>query len=151
MSAPPFACVVDASVAAQLYIPEPLTPTATLLFDILATNPAATFHVPDLFFIECANIFWKYARRGGCSAAEATAAMSNILSLRLQRTPTFDLSADALPVALAHDLTAYDACYVALAHRHGLSLLTADNKLVNKLAGSPYSLVWLGSWAPPPP
>ena len=47
------------------------------------------------------------------------------------------------------DVTAYDACCVALAHRLGVSLITADNKLVNKLTGSPYPVTWLGAWAPP--
>ncbi|MBY0526764.1 MAG: type II toxin-antitoxin system VapC family toxin [Gemmataceae bacterium] len=145
----PLVCVVDASVAAQLYIPEPLTPIATILFHQLVTDPATTLHVPDLFFIECANIFWKCARRGGCSSAAATAAMANISALRLQRTPTFELTADAMPIAHGYDLTAYDACYVALAYRLGVALVTGDQRLVNKLAGSAYTVTWLGAWVPP--
>lgn len=151
MSTKPFSCVVDASVAAQLYLPESLTSVATTLFGMLAVDPSVNFHVPDLFFIECANIFWKYARRGGCSENEATAALENIASFRLHHTPTSDLMFDALLIAIRHDITAYDACYVALAQRHDVFLITSDKKLVTKLSGSPYSLTWLGAWSPPAP
>jgi predicted nucleic acid-binding protein len=128
---------------------EPLTALATALFDLLAADPAASFHVPDLFFIECANIFWKHARAGGCSPVEAAGAVANLCGLRLQSTPTHDLAADALAVAAAQDISAYDAAYVALGARLGLPMLTADQKLVNKLAGTSYRVSWLGAWVPP--
>ncbi len=56
----PISCVVDASVAVKLYLAEPLAAEAAALFALLV-DPANVFHVPDLFYIECANIFWKYA------------------------------------------------------------------------------------------
>jgi predicted nucleic acid-binding protein len=54
----PFICVVDASVAVKLYLAEPLATEAIALFGLL-TAPVTVFHVPDLFYVECANIFWK--------------------------------------------------------------------------------------------
>jgi predicted nucleic acid-binding protein len=38
---------------------------------------------------------------------------------------------------------------VALAQRLGIPLVTADQKLHNRLAGTPP--VWLGAWTPPGP
>jgi predicted nucleic acid-binding protein len=35
-----------------------------------------------------------------------------------------------LAIALEHDVTAYDGCYLALARRLGLPLLSADAKLL---------------------
>src|SRR6266480_5901068 len=61
-----FSCVVDASVAAQLYVPEPLTSQAAALFAMLA-QANVTFHIPDLFYAECANIFWKKVQRAVCT------------------------------------------------------------------------------------
>jgi predicted nucleic acid-binding protein len=144
----PFVCVVDASVAAQLVVPEPLSAQAAQLFALLAGGQAI-FHVPDLFYVECANIFWKKIGRGLCSPAEGSQALADLAVLPLRRTPTFDLAADALAVALAHGISAYDACYVALAQRQGVPLLTADAKLVQKLAGATPGVVWLGHWTPP--
>jgi len=57
---------------------------------------------------------------------------------------TADLIAEALTIALAHDITAYDACYVALAQLAGVPLITADEALVRKLAGTAYDVGWLG-------
>jgi predicted nucleic acid-binding protein len=140
---------VDASVAVKLYLVEPLSAEATSLFAGLTTAPAADLHVPGFFYLECANIFWKQVQRGNCTPTQATAFEAALRSLLLRRTPTADLSADALALALAHGLTAYDACYVALAVRLGLTLVTADQRLERKLAGTSLPVVWLGQWTPP--
>ena len=145
-----FSCVVDASVAAQLYAPEPLTSQAVALFGLLA-QANAVFHVPDLFFVECANIFWKKAQRSVCTPAESGQALSNILALPLRSTPAFDLAADALTLALGQGISAYDGCYVELAQRLGAALITADQKLEQKLAPAGLPVSWLGAWTPPAP
>ena len=145
------AYVVDASTAVKLYLAEPLAAEAAALFGLLSATPVVEFHVPDLFFAECANIFWKQARRGTCTAAQTIAFQADLRALPLVRTPTFDLTAIALPIALAHDISAYDACYVALASRLGIPLITADQKLLAKLAVTPLAPVWPGAWTPPVP
>ena len=143
--------VVDASTAIKLYLTEPLSAEAATLFGLLSATPATELHVPDLFYAECGSILWKQVRRGNCTAVQATAFEASLRALSLQRTPTFDLIADALSIALAHGVTAYDACYVALAVRLGVPLVTADQKLVQRLAGTPLAPVWLGAWIPPGP
>lgn len=142
---------VDANAAVKLYLNEPLADEAANLFALLAGTPPAVFHVPDLFHVECANIFVKQVKRGNCTAAQATAFLTALRSLPLVRTATFELSADALALSLAHGISAYDACYVALANRHAVTLLTADERLVRKMAGTASSVVWLGTWKPPAP
>jgi predicted nucleic acid-binding protein len=148
---PSVSYVVDASVAVKLFLAEPLSGQAIDLFALLAGDPAVVFHVPDLFYAECANIFWKQCQRGNCTPAKAQIDQANVCLLRLQATPTSGLAADALAIALAHGITAYDACYVALAQRLGVTFITADEKLVQKLSGAPYAVIWLGNWTPPPP
>jgi predicted nucleic acid-binding protein len=147
MSAP-LVCVVDASVAAQVVSPEPLTAQATALFALLIGNHAV-FHVPELFYIECANIFWKKKQRGVCSENQAVQALADLLALPLISTAHAVLAVDALKLALASGITAYDACYLSLAERLGVSFITADQKLEQKLAGSGCAIVWLGAWAAP--
>lgn len=144
----PLVCVVDASVAAQVVSPEPLTAQATALFALLSGG-RAVFHVPELFYLECANIFWKKKQRGVCSESQAVQALSDLLALPLICTTHVGLAVEALKLAVALDITAYDACYLALAEWLGVPFITADQKLERKLAGSGRALVWLGAWTPP--
>ena len=51
--------VVDASVAVKLALPEALSDRAETLFGLLTTDPPVRLFVPDLFYIESANVFWK--------------------------------------------------------------------------------------------
>jgi len=59
------------------------------------------------------------------------------------------LVSDALAIAAAHNITAYDACYVATAQQAGVPLVTADSKLVARLAGTPYTILDLASLSIP--
>ncbi|HWG42739.1 MAG TPA: type II toxin-antitoxin system VapC family toxin [Gemmataceae bacterium] len=144
----PFHCVVDASVAVKLYLAEPLATEAAALFGLLA-DPANVFHVPDLFYVECANIFWKYVQRRLATDTQVTGYLKFLKALPLLHTSTFDLTGDALTLGVAHGITAYDACYVALAQRLAVSLITADQKLDQKLRSAGLSVTWLGIWKPP--
>ena len=104
----------------------------------------SSFYVPDLFYIECANILWKYVQRAGLPPETATAFMADLGTLALSRTPTAELAEDALALALAHHITAYDAAYVALAARLGLPLVTADARLAAAMPGSVCEVRLLG-------
>ena len=66
-------CVVDASVGIKLFLVEPLADRADLLFTSLTMTPPARLYVPDLFYVECTNILWKYVRRFGYSLPLVTA------------------------------------------------------------------------------
>ena len=54
------------------------------------------------------------------------------------------LDEEALEIALRHRITAYDACYVAASKQTRFPLITADEKLVMKLAKGSYDVQWLG-------
>ncbi len=55
----PLRCVIDASVGIKRFIPDPLTPKVYQLFAHLAI-PETEFFIPDLFYIETANIFSQF-------------------------------------------------------------------------------------------
>ena len=129
-------CVVDASVGIKLFLVEEHTDIADRLFDQLAADPPARFYVPDLFFVESANILWKYVRHFGYPADSARQDIGDLQMLKLHTVSTADLLLLAFEIALLHDLTAYDACYAALAQEMALPLITADTALVRKLTGS---------------
>lgn len=137
-------CVVDASVGIKLCIAEPFSDVADALIALAAASPPVELYVPDLFFVECANILWKHVQRSGHPPDKAARDIQQLCTLRLNRTPTADLAADALQIALAHVISAYDASYVALSQRVGVPLVTADEALIRKLANAPFNVVRLG-------
>ena len=137
------AAVVDASVGIKLFIEEPGSVEAEWLFSGLAASPPARFYIPDVFYIECANTLWKYVRRYGYSAENASSDIAALQALDLFTVSTADLLLLALELALEHDLSAYDACYAALAQELDLPLITADTNLARKLARSEIEVVLL--------
>lgn len=126
--------VVDASVAIKLCIAEADSERALAL--IKSSLSGNLLLVPDLVYIECANILWKHVQRRKYPEAQARRDMQELLRLQLAATSTASLANDALEVANALKLTAYDACYVALAAKEAAVLVTADEKLIRKLEGT---------------
>lgn len=82
---------------------------------------------PSLVLAEAANILRRLERDGQLTRLEATAALRDLLRLDLELFPF-------APVAervweLRHNLTSYDAWYVALAESLGAPLATLDGRL----------------------
>jgi len=146
MSSSPLRCVADASVAIKLFVLEAGSETADRLVGQLATSPGAEIHVPDLLYIECANILWKYVRSTHYPLTSAMRDLADLRQLAFHATATSELMVEALQLAVTHGITAYDACYVALAQRKAIPLVTADEKLVRLLAGTSYSVQALGTF-----
>lgn len=135
-------CVVDASVGVKLFIIDELSDRAHQLFGLLTTPSPGEIFVPDLFYIECANVLWKYVRWAGMEADVARSDLEDLASLSLNVTSTADLMIEALELAVEYSITAYDACYVALSRHLGLQLITADQKLAEKI---PF-VSWVGDF-----
>jgi predicted nucleic acid-binding protein len=139
----PVRVVVDASVGIELFVIEPLSDAAHSLFAHI-TLPGTRFYTPDLFYVECTNVLWKYVRRGKMPIEDANAAVDRLCRLALRPVTTASLVSDALEIAQTYDVTAYDAVYAALARQENTLLITADEALVRKLAGSDIVVLWLG-------
>jgi predicted nucleic acid-binding protein len=135
--------VVDASVGVKPYLPEDLSESAKRLFRTLRAGKVDLF-VPDLFYSECANIFVKYVRRFNTPPAHARQSLTNLRSLPLLSTSGSELFTSAFDLALDHGISAYDASYLALAQKLSAPVITADEKLIRKLAGSGADIHWLG-------
>ena len=139
----PVRVVVDASVGIKLFVIEPLSDAAHSLFASI-TLPGTRFYTPDLFYVECTNVLWKYVRRGKMPIEDANAAVDKLCRLALRPVATASLVSDALEIAQTYDVTAYDAVYAALARQENTLLITADEALVRKLAGLDVVVLWLG-------
>ena len=136
-------CVVDASVGIKLFLPEEYSEEVQKLFEQRLVQPASEICVPDLFFIECANVLWKKIRRAEYDAGRAASDLADLKELRLPSISTSELMERALQIACAHDISTYDACYVALAELRGVPLVTADDRLAAKLAGTSHEIIAL--------
>ncbi|KOR37362.1 twitching motility protein PilT [Planktothricoides sp. SR001] len=132
-------CVIDANICIKQFIADPLTAKVNQLFDHLE-NPSVEFFVPDLFYIECANVLWKYARAKLYTAEQLQADLSDLKALPFKVIYTKDLMTKAVQIGLDYGSTAYDGCYVALSQQVKAPLLTLDERLVNSLIGSSFDV-----------
>ncbi|MGH8697379.1 MAG: type II toxin-antitoxin system VapC family toxin [Burkholderiales bacterium] len=82
---------------------------------------------PQLALAEATNILRRLERAGSLSAIEADAARRNLLALDLELFP-FEPFADRI-WELRHNLTTYDAWYVAVAEAIAAPLATLDRRL----------------------
>jgi predicted nucleic acid-binding protein len=128
--------VVDASVAIKWFIPETGTADALRL-----RQSQGALHAPEFLSIEIANILWKKCRRGELSRADADAILAQLPTLPLTRHPEGPLLAAAFDLAERAQRSVYDCLYLALAVQLGGQMVSADERLVNSLAGTP----WAGS------
>ena len=133
-------CVMDASVGIKLFIEEEFSDKVQRLFAKLTEDPQAEIHVPDLFYIECANILLKYTRQFDRPLEDSLADIKDLGKLAVKTTSTLKLIEDALQLASEKKLTAYDACYAVLAQKLGLPLITADAPLAKAVDWA----VWIG-------
>ncbi|NES94432.1 MAG: type II toxin-antitoxin system VapC family toxin [Desertifilum sp. SIO1I2] len=153
----PLRCVIDASVGIKRFIPDPLTPKVYQLFAHLAI-PQTEFFIPDLFYIETANIFWKYVRAGLYAAADVPADLATLKTFPVQVVSMAELMEEAVNIAIAKrcckqiacGISAYDASYVALSQRVSAPVLTLDRRLVNALAIASYDVRLFMDFSVPP-
>ncbi len=90
-------------------------------------DPELTLHGPHLIDVEVSQVVRRYVLAGSVSEARGAAALEHLQELDLLR---YEHQPLLLRVwALRHNLTAYDAVYVALAEALEAPLLTGDRRL----------------------
>jgi predicted nucleic acid-binding protein len=138
--------VIDASVAAKWFLPSAGEPLAEEALRLLGGYAEGQFRfvVPDLFWVECANVMWKAVRQGRWTRSEAEEAILILKDRSLPTTPSLELLEDAFTIAATFRRSVYDSLYVALALRSKAEMVTADVRLANALAAH-LPVKWLGS------
>ncbi len=126
--------VVDASVAAKWFLPEPDAPAALRLLD-----GSHRLVAPDLICAEVGNLVWKLHSRGALDKSEALELIEHFLSMPLEIHETGFLLGPALEVAMVTQRTVYDSLYLALAIELDASVVTADERWINAVAGGPFA------------
>jgi predicted nucleic acid-binding protein len=113
------------------------------LFDQYAAGKIR-FLVPDLFWAELGNLFWKAVRQERWTQASAEAALTALHERKLPIVSSAVLLEPAFRIATAFDRTVYDSLYVALAVYSKGQLVTADERLANAVAAE-LPVKWLGA------
>ena len=99
-------------------------------------------HVPDLLFYELGNILWL---KETLVSRDALIILRETFALALQIHPIdLPLSGEAFRFAREHEITFYDASFVALSHLLQASFVTADKKLFAKVKTLP-TAIFLGN------
>jgi predicted nucleic acid-binding protein len=91
-----------------------------------------SLHAPHLLDLEVAQVMRRLVRESVVSPQRADEAIQDLLDLNVTRYPHFTL----LPRIwqLRHNLSAYDAAYIALAEELGAPLITRDARLASTSA-----------------
>lgn len=119
--------VVDASVMLKLAFNEPLTSAAE------AITLRYLLQAPDIIVAETANGLWKSVRLGSLTPGDAQMALGE-MSRIVEHVASDVLAPRALEIALQFSHPVDDCLYAALAERERIPFVTADKKLLGKLA-----------------
>lgn len=92
-------------------------------------DPKQRSAAPDLLNAEVLHTFRRFERRGELTAERSAAAIQDLFVLPIARYPTIALLERAW--ALRHNVTAYDALYIALAEALDTSLVTSEEHLAS--------------------
>lgn len=138
------ACVLDASFTFQWLFRDEASPEGYAALAEIGREGAI---IPPLWFTEITNGLGMAERRGRISQTGMLEAMNLLRSLPLEidEPPSLARCEVVLDLMRTYRLTAYDATYLELAQRRGLSLATRDRDL---LAAAPAACVTLFAVSP---
>ena len=93
-------------------------------------------HAPRLMASEIANALWRKARLGEIERGDAGIMLASVPEMPVRRGDDEIVCGDGIRLALALDRPVYDCVYLALAHRIGAIVVTADLRFANALAST---------------
>ena len=136
--------VVDASVVVKWFVQEALSPNAERVL-----QAEGALFAPALLVVEVTNIAWTKALRGEIAREQAHLIATSIHQGPVELIPDPLLHQRALGLGFESAHSVSDCLYLALAERLACPLVTADERLVRKLAPTPHAerLVHVGQWS----
>ena len=145
MSPEPKLLVVDASAVLKWQLDdEEYVPQAIALRDDFYALGAVKAIAPHLLIYEVINGILTATRRKRLASDKALEAMTNLLELGVELK---QVGAErVLELALAYNLSAYDAAYLALAEREGCELWTGDRPFYPAVKGELPQVKWIGDY-----
>ena len=126
--------VADASVAVRWTIDMPLSDAAEAL--LRGSRPIIA---PDLVIAEVANAFATAVRHSPATVQRARDGLDFLPRWFAELVALSSLRNDAFKIAVDLAHPAHDCFYLALAEQRDCPLLTTDERLLQKVAGSPHA------------
>ena len=123
--------VVDASVAVKWLVEEEQSELAQHLLE-----DVHDLHAPRLIVSEISNALWTKVRRHQLRRDEAEVLVARIPEMPLRWFEDEQICADAARLAFAMERPVYDCFYLALGHRLGATLVTADQRFAEAVAAA---------------
>ena len=133
--------VVDASVAAKWVVDEEHSGNAALLLEYDA------LYAPDHWQAEAVNVLWAKVARGDLTATAAQERMTLLLRAPVVGTPIAHLMPRAFAISVDCSVTIYDSLYISLAEKRNIPFITADVRLIRRMAGDASfkgRVIWVG-------
>jgi predicted nucleic acid-binding protein len=125
--------VVDASAVVKIYAPEEGSQAA---LDLLSTDPDRM--IPAHAIAEIGEVLMRKVRLGELTALQIDAILGAV-RLGFASVPLDDLIHPAVEISLRTGASIYDCLYVALATAENCRLVTADRRLIAKMAGTRFA------------
>jgi predicted nucleic acid-binding protein len=113
--------VIEASVAVQWYVEEEYSDIA-----IRISHDASEMHVPNFFYQEVTNAFWRRARSGDIDAAIVPLWLDSLTDATTIVHDSRSLVHSAWQIASGTAMPIYDAGYLAVALAQKCPVVTAD-------------------------
>ncbi len=118
--------VLDASVAISWCFEDETTALTEKALDMLESSYAL---VPPIWSLEVANVLLVAERRGRLTQAQTSRFLALLNALPLTLFESRIATETLIALGREHELSSYDASYLAVALSEGLTLATQDHKL----------------------
>jgi predicted nucleic acid-binding protein len=126
--------VVDCSVAVKWFLEEPGDKEA-----LAVLRSGERLVAPDLIVAEIVKVLWKRVTAGVIEPAQAADVPQAIPRTLAELWPLAPLAARTFAIAAELRHPAYDCFYLALAEARDATLVTADRRFADRLAGTQWA------------
>ena len=123
--------VIDASVALKWFVNEEGSAEAASLL-----TRGDSLIAPDLIMPEVCNATWKMVRRDMMHPTQQIAAVTRLPSILDELVPTAALALRAVALSTLLNHPAYDCFYLALVEQRSGTFVSADRRLIQRVANT---------------
>ena len=128
--------IIDASVALKWFVEEDGTAQAATML-----SGSEWLIAPDLILAEVGNAAWKAVRTGTMLPEQFDHAAARLPVAFDELVPLAGLSRRAAAIALALDHPVYDCFYLALAEARDAPMVTANRRLLRRVAEKHWAML----------